>query len=103
MSMTNCAQCATTRKEPEMTVATEPTAARKHRSAIGSLRLRLKPAHRYCGFVQGAWWPRSTRLTAELPPLMTAIALRFGEIDAVSYHPGDWSTVPDHIDLESHE
>ncbi len=67
-------------------------AARAHRSTIGTLRLRLKPAHRSCGFVQGAWWPRSTRLADELPSLLEALSLRFDTIDRVRYHQSDWST-----------
>ena len=73
------------------------TAAGRRRPAMGTLRLRLKPAHQACGFVQGAWWPRSTLLTAELPPLLVAVASRFGRIDQVQYHGGDWSPAPQHI------
>jgi hypothetical protein len=43
--------------------------AQGRRSGIGNLRLRLKPAHRSCGFVQGSWWPRSTQLISKLPLL----------------------------------
>lgn len=60
--------------------------------AGASLRLRLKSAHRACGHVQGAWWPRSTALNAELPPLFSALSRRFGDIDSVRYHRHDWST-----------
>ena len=70
---------------------------RKRRPAIGTLRLRLKPAHQTCGFVQGAWWPRSTLLAAELPSLLAALSLRFGTIDRVQYHESDWSPAPQHI------
>ena len=73
--------------------------ARKRRPAIGTLRLRLKPAHQTCGFVQGAWWPRSTLLAAELPSLLAALSLRFGTIDRVGItkaigpqHPSTSST-----------
>lgn len=72
--------------------ATAPT----RRPAIATLRLQLKPAHHACGFVQGAWWPRSTLLTAELPPLLAAISLRFGTIERVQYHESDWSPTPQH-------
>lgn len=61
---------------------------------IATLRMRLKPAHRSCGFVQGAWWPRSTELAAELPSLLAALSLRFGPIDGVLYHESDWSPAP---------
>lgn len=70
-------------------------AARAPRPAMGTLRLRLKPVHRTCGFVQGAWWPRSTGLADELPSLLAALSLRFGAIGRVHYHQTDWlSTLP---------
>src|SRR6476661_10558321 len=65
-----------------------------HPPGIATLRMRLKPAHRSCGFVQGAWWPRSTELTAELPSLLAALSLRVGSIDSVLYHESDWSSAP---------
>jgi hypothetical protein len=68
--------------------------ASAHRLAIGTLRMRLKPAHRSCGFVQGAWWPRSTELASEIPSLLAALSLRFGSIDSVLYHESDWSPAP---------
>jgi hypothetical protein len=71
--------------------------ARTRRPSIATLRLRLKPAHHACGFVQGAWWPRSTVLTAELPSLLAALSLRFGAIDRVQYHENDWSPTAQHI------
>jgi hypothetical protein len=81
-----------------MTTTIEKIAtARTRRPAIDTLRLRLKPAHHACGFVQGAWWPRSTLLTAELPPLLAAISSRFGTIDRVQYRESDWSPTPQHV------
>lgn len=67
------------------------TSSHRRPAAIGTLRLRLKPAHQRCGFVQGAWWPRSTVLGTELPPLLAAIRVRFGAVDRVRYHAGGWS------------
>ncbi|WP_319447427.1 MULTISPECIES: DUF5994 family protein [unclassified Mycobacterium] len=70
---------------------------RARRPTVGTLRYLLKPAHQACGFVQGAWWPRSPVLTAELPSLLTALSLRFGPIDRVRYHENDWSPAPHRI------
>ena len=56
--------------------------ASARRPAIGTLRLPLKPAHRSCVFVQGAWWPRSTELTSELPSLLAALSLRSAQSTA---------------------
>jgi hypothetical protein len=82
-----------------MSTITETITTRQPRRAqIGSLRLRLKPAHRSCGYVQGAWWPHSTRLTAELPALLAALTLRHGPIEKVRYHDSDWSSAPQHIE-----
>lgn len=72
-------------------------AARALRPAMGTLRLRLKSAHRSCGFVQGGWWPQSTRLAAELPSLLDALSMRFGTIDRLRYHRRDWSPTPPSI------
>ena len=65
--------------------------AQARRSAIGYLRLRLKPAHRSCGFVQGAWWPRTDQLHTELPPLLAALAPRVGSVDRVIYDETSWA------------
>ncbi|WP_231983952.1 DUF5994 family protein [Mycobacterium sp. 852013-51886_SCH5428379] len=72
---------------------------RRRRSQIATLRLRLKPGHRVCGHVQGGWWPRSEMLVGELPPLLDALARRYGRIASVSVHPHEWSAVPAHMEL----
>ena len=77
-----------------LTITENIADASARRPAIGTLRMRLKPAHRSCGFVQGAWWPRSTELTSELPSLLAALSLRVGSIDSVLYHESDWSPAP---------
>ncbi|WP_246398207.1 DUF5994 family protein [Mycobacterium vicinigordonae] len=60
----------------------------------GPLRLRLKPKSPTSGYVDGAWWPRSDDLAAELPNLLSALAIRLGPIDRVLYRTGEWSTPP---------
>jgi hypothetical protein len=77
-----------------LTVSENIPDASVRRPALGALRMRLKPAHRSCGFVQGAWWPRSTELASEIPSLLAALSLRFGSIDSVLYHESDWSPAP---------
>lgn len=49
------------------------------------LRLRLKPKAPATGYVDGAWWPRSRDLTAELPALAEVLAVRLGRIERVAY------------------
>ncbi|MEV5714569.1 DUF5994 family protein [Amycolatopsis mediterranei] len=53
-------------------------------------RLRLKPEAPATGHVDGAWWPRTHDLSAELPALLAVVAVRLGRIDRVAYHLGEW-------------
>ena len=57
-------------------------------------RLRLKPRASHTGFVDGAWWPHSDQLIAELPDLLAVLAVRLGPVDRVLYKVGDWATAP---------
>ncbi|WP_410639151.1 DUF5994 family protein [Amycolatopsis sp. lyj-346] len=60
-----------------MTVAARfALAADEH--ASHSPRLRLKPKAPTTGYVDGAWWPTSRDLTAELPPILAVLAVRLG-------------------------
>lgn len=93
-----------------MLTSRENLARTPYRPMLGTLRMRLKPAHRSCGFVQGAWWPRSTELASELPSLLAALSLRVGPIDSVLYHEDDWSPAPlgikhqgDQVILSTHQ
>lgn len=67
--------------------------------AMRGPRLRLKPAHRSCGFVQGAWWPRSIQLSDELPVLLAALSQRVDRIDRVVYDDNGWAPAPSHIEF----
>jgi hypothetical protein len=64
------------------------------------LRLRLKPGGPATGFVDGGWWPRSRDLVAELPALLTELAVRLGPIESVSYNLDAWSPTPRKITLD---
>jgi hypothetical protein len=57
-------------------------------------RLRLRPPGALTGHVDGAWWPRSRDLAAELPELLAAIAAQMQPVGRVSYHPADWDPAP---------
>ena len=41
--------------------------------------------------MDGAWWPRTRDLAAELPPLLTALTDRVGTVAVVGYHLNAWS------------
>ena len=73
---------------PTLSRRTAQAQARRHSA---SLRLRLKPADRSCGLVQGAWWPRTDQLHIELPPLLAALAPRVGSVDRVIYDETSWA------------
>lgn len=73
------------------TLITPPAAAEpSHHTS----RLRLKPAGSVSGHVDGAWWPRSRDLAAELPALLEVLATRPGTIERVTYNLTTWTSVP---------
>ncbi len=55
-------------------------------------RLQLSPDG--SGRVDGAWWPRSDDLTAEVPGLAAALESRLGAVERVAYHPAAWALAP---------
>jgi Family of unknown function (DUF5994) len=57
-------------------------------------RLRLKPKAPHSGYVDGAWWPRSDDLVAELPDLLAVLSVRLGTIDRVLYNVNEWAKAP---------
>ncbi|MEU7070724.1 DUF5994 family protein [Streptomyces narbonensis] len=57
-------------------------------------RLSLTPKTTLAGRLDGAWWPRSRDLTAELPALAGALEGRWGHITRVLVNPGHWPVVP---------
>ena len=59
-----------------------------------SRRLSLKPEAPTTGFVDGAWWPASRDLAAELPALAAAVTSRLGPVEAVSYNIDAWDVTP---------
>ena len=63
---------------------------RHHTPPEHTPRLRLKPKAPQSGYVDGAWWPRSDDLTAELPDLLAVLSVRLGRIDRVIYNLNEW-------------
>ncbi len=53
-------------------------------------------------YLDGAWWPRSTKLPAELPALLAELSAQLGSIGLVGYHRDAWNAAPDHLDLAGH-
>ena len=54
-------------------------------------RLRLKPKAPRSGYVDGAWWPHSDDLTAQLPDLLAVLSVRLGPIDRVLFNVNEWA------------
>ena len=54
----------------------------------------LHPDARHSTMLDGGWWPRSTNLAQELPPLVTELERRGTHIIRATYHPATWDSVP---------
>jgi Family of unknown function (DUF5994) len=68
--------------------------ARRHTPPEHTPRLRLKPKAPRSGYVDGAWWPHSDDLTAELPDLLAVLSVRLGAIGRVIYSLNEWAKAP---------
>jgi len=67
---------------------------RRHTPPVQTPRLRLKPKAPHSGYVDGAWWPHSADLTAELPDLLSVLSVRLGPIGRVIYNVNEWAKPP---------
>lgn len=63
-------------------------------SPLLAARLSLTPEIARAGRLDGAWWPRSQDLAAEVPPLADALDEYYGHITRVTVHPLRWPVVP---------
>lgn len=50
--------------------------------------------------VHGGWWPRSTNLPVEFPPLLSVLSGRYGDVESIRYHPDDWSEAPQYMEYQ---
>jgi hypothetical protein len=69
-------------------------AGRRHTPPEHTPRLRLKAKAPLSGYVDGAWWPRSDDLAAELPDLLSVLSVRLGQIGRVIYNMNEWRKPP---------
>jgi hypothetical protein len=63
-------------------------------------RLQLKPYRSALEHVDGAWWPRSTRLANELPDLVGSVSERLGRIVMVGYRRNGWDETPALVEID---
>lgn len=71
----------------------DPAVTSEAESAEQPPRVELKraaPTTEDPGYVDGAWWPRSRDLAAELPTLFAALTARLGVIERVAYNLAEW-------------
>lgn len=61
------------------------------------LRLRLAPHGNLPRAIDGAWWPRSYDLPAELPGLLAGLPRKWGHITSATVNGATWSAVPGQI------
>ena len=66
------------------------------------VRVRVKPDAPATGFVDGAWWPASRDLVAELPAVVDVLASHLGRVEAVSYNIDAWEAAPRKADIGGH-
>ena len=67
-----------------------------------SLRLSLAPVGIAPALLDGAWWPRSRDLTAELPALTAVLDPLWGRITRVTVNPTHWPVVPRKVPVAGH-
>ncbi|MEV7530639.1 DUF5994 family protein [Streptomyces hydrogenans] len=65
-------------------------------------RLSLTPKTTLAGRLDGAWWPRSRDLAAELPALADALEGRWDRVTRVLVNPGRWPVVPHKVAVTGH-
>lgn len=65
-----------------------------HAVKPGTALLRLATTHTREGILDGAWWPRSRDLRAELPALVTALTEHLGPVMRVGLDSSAWEELP---------
>jgi hypothetical protein len=60
----------------------------------GTAVVRLETAHDRKGVLDGAWWPRSRDIAAELPTLIAALTAHLGPVTRVGLDARAWDELP---------
>ena len=66
----------------------------------GTALLRLTTTHERRNILDGAWWPRSRNLTAELPGLISALTERLGPITRIGLDSAAWDELPTRMTID---
>lgn len=78
------------------------THAVEGRTSSLPLRLMLAPVGTAPALLDGAWWPRSRDLTAELPALTAVLDPLWGRITHVTVNPTFWPVIPRKVPVDGH-
>jgi hypothetical protein len=85
-----------------MTTTTEvPQNLRQPETIPDHLSLKA-PIDRGTGWVDGAWWPRSHDLAAELPALVGELDRSWGRVTRVTVNPTLWTPIPRTVNAPGH-
>ncbi|MFE0515179.1 DUF5994 family protein [Streptomyces sp. NPDC058964] len=63
----------------------------------GTALLRLETTHAREGVLDGAWWPRSRDISAELPSLISALTEHLGPVTRVGLDSSAWDELPTRV------
>ncbi|MET7619263.1 DUF5994 family protein [Streptomyces sp. NPDC005408] len=86
-----------------MTATTLDTHAVEDRTPSSlPLRLMLAPAGTAPALIDGAWWPRTRDLAAELPALIAVLDPLWGRITRVTVNPTFWPVIPRKVPVAGH-
>ncbi|MEU2496398.1 DUF5994 family protein [Streptomyces sp. NPDC007883] len=66
----------------------------------GAALLRLETTHARQGILDGAWWPRSRDIGAELPSLIAALTEHLGPVDRVGLDSSAWEDLPTRLVID---
>lgn len=83
-------------------LAMADVSARPSHKDSGTVAIRLEllePEPHHGTALDGAWWPRSTSLGAELPVLVSRLRRTGIRITRAAYHPAAWDPAPSMVDV----
>ncbi|MER7842253.1 DUF5994 family protein [Streptomyces sp. NPDC096040] len=66
----------------------------------GTAVIRLETTHDRQGVLDGAWWPRSRDIAAELPALIAALPEHLGPITRIGLDTAAWEELPTRLILD---
>ncbi|UOB11362.1 DUF5994 family protein [Streptomyces sp. HP-A2021] len=84
------------------TISRPPTTEADDRFSPAFLRLSLAPAGSAPALLDGAWWPRSRDLGAELPSLSAVLDPLWGRITRVTVNPTQWPVIARKVPVAGH-